>query len=276
MTHMPSPSRRYALRARLSGLFAVLLCVTLLCVTLLGAAAPGYCDETASSKAALSALGLANHHYKAGHFKKAAGLYPEAFGIEAKAAFLFNAARAEMRGFDHPAAKRDFTRYLTLTDATEKGRTRARAHLQEIDAYDAKLAEQRRQVKTQASSATALAVAAARADASRPMDGLTIGLWVGAGALLIGSGSLYGVAAILRAGTNKQEVASTEDKTQHDKEVQTQNSVRNVSVVLLIAGAGVGAWAAMRTRGLTAPKKEASLQVSPWGNGRGLSLVGRF
>ena len=271
MSHMLSSSRRSALRCRLSGIFAVLLCTTLL-----GVAMPAHCEETASSKAALSALGLANHHYKAGHFKKAASLYHEAFGIDAKAAFLFNAARAEMRAFDHAAAKRDFARYLSLKDATEKGRTRARAHLQEMAAYDAKLAEQRRQVKTQASSATAKAVAAARADASRPMDGLTIGLWVGAGALLIGSGSLYGVAAILRSGTNKQDITSMEDKEKHDKEVQTQSSIRNLSVVLLVAGAGVGAWAALRTRGPRTPDTSAAMQVSPWANGRGLSLVGRF
>lgn len=232
--------------------------------------------------AALSAARLATHHYKAGRFKKAARLYHEAYAIAPKAAFLFNAGRAEMRGFAYADAKRDLNAYLKSPQATEKGSQRARMHLAEISAYETKIAAEKRDAEARAKAAAAKA----SADASRPIGALTAGLWVTTGVLLVSSGALYGVATMQRLATNKLLVTSQDDKTRHDREVKNQDNLRNISVLVLLGAAGTGVWAILRTRatrrsaaGLLHMRDRAGrlhVDVSPWSNGKGLSLVGRF
>lgn len=248
------------------------LCLALLCaaVTLTGSEASA--TKTTSANAATSALALANHHYAEGHFKKAAALYHEAFQLNPNAAYLFNAARAEMRAFAHDSASRNFSRYLGLSKATPKGKARARAHIQEIEAYQTRLVEQRKRGKALAANAAAKA----RAKATRPLDTLTMGLWIGAGALLIGSGTIFGVATILRGSTNAQKITEPADITAHNNAVKTQDNWRNVSVLALLGAAGVGTWAYIRTKNLRKPEPIAGARLTPWLDGRGLSLQGRF
>jgi len=99
--------------------------------------APAHANEAA----AMGALKLAKHYYDKGDFKKAAERFREAYGIHPNPAFLFNAARAEQRGFMLDDAERDFKEVLKKSkDKTM--RHRAEVHLQEIAAYRKQLAAQ--------------------------------------------------------------------------------------------------------------------------------------
>ncbi|MCO4760217.1 MAG: hypothetical protein KC502_01855 [Myxococcales bacterium] len=228
---------------------------------------PKPASSAEASKAAMAALSLANHHYKGGRFKKAAKLYHEAYGIDARAAFLFNAARAEMRGFAHVDAKRDFERYMALPTATDKGKQRARLHLSEIEAYQKRMAAA--QAKTVAATASANA-------ARRPLTKMTLGLWIGGGVLVAGSAIFYGVAAGARGQTNEMDIKTEDDKEEHNTRVRSETSLRNMSVLMLVGGAGLGFWGWRRASARRSTPKTASLQVTPWLDGQGFSLVGRF
>ena len=49
------------------------------------------------SKVAMQAIGLAKHYYAQGKFEKAAELFMEAYKLDARVEFMFNAARAYQR-----------------------------------------------------------------------------------------------------------------------------------------------------------------------------------
>jgi hypothetical protein len=102
------------------------------------------------SKAALGALELAKHHYKQGHFAKAATLFIEAYGISPNTAFLYNAGRAQQRAVMLDQAEATFRRYLKeeLEDQVAIGR--ARVHLIEI----AKLRKHIRGIRKQLSGSS--------------------------------------------------------------------------------------------------------------------------
>lgn len=117
------------------------LLVALIICTWAGVALPrdGATQEPQVHDAAMSALNLAKHHYKNGSFAKAAGLFQEAFDIDANPLFLYNAGRAWQRAFKLSRAKATFTTFLDLEakgafegpDHTAAVR-RATMHLQEI------------------------------------------------------------------------------------------------------------------------------------------------
>ncbi len=253
----PRRARRWLSPLALAGA----LCFALACAYVAPARATTPADAP-TSKAAMGALSLANHHYKSGHFKKAASLYHEAYRLEPRGAFLFNAARAEMRAMDHAAAERDFKRYLNLPETSAKGRKRAQTHLDEITAYRADLA------RKQAAAAKKAAAAARPA-----VDGLTIGLWVGAATLVVAGSVSYGAAYAMRRSTNDLDITSEADLETYHEQVENQNNIRNVGAMLAGVGVGVGVWAALRTF-KTKPAEGA--WVAPMFSGHSVGLVGRF
>lgn len=219
----------------------------------------------------MGALRMANLHYQEGRFRKAAELYHDAFKTYPEAAFLFNAARAEMRDFQLDAAERDFRRYLELPGVDAAGQRRAHVHLDEIAAY-------RRDAAAKREAAAAAAAAKIRAS-SRGKDGLTIGLWVGGGSLLVTGAALYGVAYAGRVATNKMEVADAAAKATHDADVSQQATLRNGAVVAALIGAGLCGWAAQRrffTADDAAAPAAASLWLAPSPGGVQLGIGGAF
>ena len=220
----------------------------------------------------MGALRMANLHYQEGRFQKAAELYHDAFKTHPEPAFLFNAARAEMRDFQLDAAERDFRRYLELPGVDEAGQRRANVHLDEIAGY-------RRDAAAKSQASAAAAAVKIRAS-TRGKDGLTTGLCVGGGSLVVTGVALYAVAYAGRVATNKMTVADATDKTKHDADVSRQASLRTGAVVATLLGAGLCGWAAQRrwfagdtpTDGATA----TSLWLVPHADGLQVGLGGSF
>lgn len=129
---------------------------TLFCAIGLGFGAPASGNEGA----AMGALKVAKHYYDKGDFEKAALRFHEAYKIHPNPAFLFNAARAEQRGFKLEAAERDFNEVLRRAK-DPKMLKRTRLHLAEIKAYRERLSGD----AAQANKANA-AAAAAQKDAA--------------------------------------------------------------------------------------------------------------
>jgi tetratricopeptide (TPR) repeat protein len=122
-----------------------------------------------AAEAASGALQLARHHYEKGDYARAAGLFHEAFGIDPVPAYLFNAARAEQRGFLLDEAERDFGRFLGLPGAESAAKARAETHLKEVRETRAQLAATREQDK-KALEARLRAELAARTKAEKALE----------------------------------------------------------------------------------------------------------
>lgn len=243
---------RHVIGGSVRRLLAVVVAFCSLAVLSVGPAVAA--DGDKRREAAMGALRMANLHYQEGRFRKAAELYHDAFNTYPEAAFLFNAARAEMRDFQLDRAERDFRRYLELPGVDASGQRRAQVHLEEIAAY-------RRDAAAKSDAAAAAAAAAMRAN-SRGKDGLSIGLWVGGGSLLVTGAVLYGVAYVGRLATNDMQVADAAAKSTHDADVSRQASLRNGAVVAALVGAGLCGWAAQRR--FFAASDAASTATSLW------------
>ncbi len=91
----------------------------------------------------MQALGLANYYYKSGRFKEAAKLFLEAYAIDPKIEFLFNAARAEQRAVLLKQAKAHFLTCIASKNAPKQVVERARISIKEIENFEAALASAR-------------------------------------------------------------------------------------------------------------------------------------
>jgi tetratricopeptide (TPR) repeat protein len=94
-------------------------------------------------EAAMQALGLAKYYYKSGRFKEAAKLFLEAYAIDPKIEFLFNAARAEQRAVLLKQAKAHFLTCIASKNAPKKVVERAHISIKEIENIEAALASAR-------------------------------------------------------------------------------------------------------------------------------------
>ena len=261
-------SRRSQVLSGAKRLFAYVATLLIVGVALPTAAVAAETDQR--REAAMGALRMANLHYQEGRFRKAAELYHDAFRTYPEAAFLFNAGRAEMRDFQLDEAERDFRRYLELPGVDAAGRRRANVHLDEIAAY-------RRDADAKRDAAAAATAAKMRAN-SRGKDGLTIGLWVGGGSLLVTGAALYGVAYAGRLATNEMKVADADAKATHDADVSQQAKLRNGAVVAALIGAGLCGWAAQRRffAGQDEGPAAASLWLVPRPGGAQIGIGGAF
>ena len=85
------------------------------------------------SEVAMQALGLAKHHYSKGNFKKAAELFIEAYELDPRVEFMFNAARAYQRAILLNRAKTLFNRCLKTRHAPPVVVEKAKIYLREIE-----------------------------------------------------------------------------------------------------------------------------------------------
>jgi tetratricopeptide (TPR) repeat protein len=85
------------------------------------------------STVAMQALGLAKHYYSKGNFEKAAELFMEAYQIDARVEFMFNAARAYQRAIKLDKAKVLFNRCVKTKDAPAVVIEKAKIYLREIE-----------------------------------------------------------------------------------------------------------------------------------------------
>ena len=126
------PARRFV-RLRASAMTLALGFIATCPLGLVGSAhaqpAPGHAPV--AEDAAMAVLKLARHHYQAGEYAKAAGLFHQAWQIDPKPAFLFNAARAEQRAFQHKKAIADFDKLLQLPGLDAEVAKRSRTHRKE-------------------------------------------------------------------------------------------------------------------------------------------------
>ena len=120
----------------------------------------------------MGALEMARHFYKKGDYRKAAGLFHQAYGFDPLPDFLFNAARAEQRAFMFDESERDFHIFLGLKGTNPTAVRRAKTHLKEVKearkhiaAVSQRQAEEAR--RALAAKAEAAQAEAAKADAER-------------------------------------------------------------------------------------------------------------
>ncbi len=239
--------------------------------------------EASKKSAAMAALKVAKHYYDAKQFAKAAERFHEAWGIDPNPAFLFNAARSEMRAFKLDQAEGHFKQYLGLKRIDAEGRRRASVHLDEVAAQRKVMAQQRKAIVVEKQRAVVAeqkaATATKTAKAGKQTDWLTTGLWAGGGALLGTSGLLYLLARAGRSDTNAMEVKSEEQLKEHNGQVQAQNGLRNLAIGAAAVGGGLSVWAFLRSGSSGDSSADAGtkdLHMAPWTDGRGLVFVGRF
>ena len=112
-----------------------------LCVVLVAGDALGR-DKPATAKQAASHLAkVARFYYQQSNYGKAAGRFHDAFKLDKRPEYLFNAARAAQRGAALAEAARDFKACLRLKSNNGVMRRRAQQHLREIERARASLAK---------------------------------------------------------------------------------------------------------------------------------------
>lgn len=104
----------------------------------------GHADDT-RRKAALSLLEVAKFYYQSGKFLKAAKGFHEAYAIDPRPEFLFNAARAEHLGMDLDNAATHYRKCLDLKTRNAKLNKRARLYLTQVESTLAALAKARKE-----------------------------------------------------------------------------------------------------------------------------------
>jgi len=125
-------------------------------------------DESAEG-AAMSALKLARFHYDKGNFDRAAALFLEAYRIDPKPEFIFNAGRAKQRAMKLDDAERHFRKCLTHNNLEATVDRRVRIHLQEVLAVKKALASAKSQAEADLPApATAARVATQPPAAAQP------------------------------------------------------------------------------------------------------------
>ena len=95
-------------------------------------ATQGQLLQAEPSKVAMQALGLAKHYYTQGQFEKAAELFMEAYKLDSRVEFMFNAARAYQRAIKLSKAKELFNRCVKTKDASPVVIQKAKIYLREI------------------------------------------------------------------------------------------------------------------------------------------------
>ena len=95
-------------------------------------ASQGQLLQAEPSKVAMQALGLAKHYYAQGKFEKAAELFMEAYRLDSRVEFMFNAARAYQRAINLTKAKQLFNRCVKAKDTSPVVVQKATIYLREI------------------------------------------------------------------------------------------------------------------------------------------------
>ena len=133
---------------------SLLLITALLLVFPAGAVGQqGQLLQAEPSKVAMQALGLAKHYYSKGQFEKAAELFMEAYQLDARVEFMFNAARAYQRAIKLRRAKALFNRCAKTKDAPAVVVEKANIYLREIENMEKALHQAKHDGEKEASDA---------------------------------------------------------------------------------------------------------------------------
>lgn len=107
--------------------------VALLFVLALTSGSPGPClAESEAADTALSVLAAAKHYYEKADYDRAAELFHEAYRIDPRPEFLFNAARAEHLGMKFEAAETHYVACLALKAASPQVLDRAGRYVEQV------------------------------------------------------------------------------------------------------------------------------------------------
>ena len=241
--------------------------------------------DAAYSKAAMQALSVARFHYKRGEFLQAAALLHNAYRIQPKVEFLFNAARAEHRAMKLNIAKRHFQHCLKLKDVPEKVSRRATMYIKEIETMQAALAKARKEAGARLPPKPAPPVIVKKpAPPPSPAWQKPAG-WagVGLGAVLLGAGTWVWIsyAADQQALNEKTDIKDDAgqvvgiDWQRYEAGQEVLNSRALLRTGLMAGGvvaAAGGAWALLNWRGKA---KKAAWRIGP-GAGRSVVAALRF
>ena len=114
-------------------------------------ASQGQLLQAEPSKVAMQALGLAKHYYTQGQFEKAAELFMEAYKLDSRVEFMFNAARAYQRAIKLSKAKELFNRCFKTKGAPPIVIQKARIYLREIQNMEKALSKAKHEGEKKAS-----------------------------------------------------------------------------------------------------------------------------
>ncbi len=209
--------------------------------------------------------GQAQVHYKAGRFDKAVALYLEAWRLAPAAAVLYNIAHIYDRKLGERSLAIDFyRRYISATDADPEAVQRATKRVQELKVEE----EKARIAMPPPDSGGGANRPRARARRSGT-SGREMGGWVavGAGGLLVVTGSVFGILASDKA----DRFADTDevDRQSLRESGQTQALIADVMLGVGVAAAATGVVLLML------PDSDASaLRVAPIEGGAMLGFGG--
>jgi tetratricopeptide (TPR) repeat protein len=221
------------------------------------------------SKVAMQALGLAKHYYTQGQFEKAAELFMEAYNLDSRIEFMFNAARAYQRAIKLSKAKELFNRCVNTKNANPVVLTKAKIYLREIQNMERALSKAKHEGERKAVKA----IPKPKKKIIIPKSNWkpTVGKWS------LALGSLAGLAGGWLLITSYELSKNADDKAADldigfDEYEDNKNKAERYNIIgwslsgVAVAGAVFGIW------GLTSDDSKVSL--APTGNGA--TLMVRF
>ena len=225
------------------------------------------------SKVAMQAIGLAKHYYAQGKFEKAAELFMEAYKLDARVEFMFNAARAYQRAIKLTKAKELFNRCVKTKGASAVVKQKASIYLREIQNMERALSKAKNEGKKKA-----VKVVVKPKPKPKKKVVLPKGDWKQtSGAISLAGAALAGVAGGWLLITSYELSKNADDKAadldisfddyQQDKDKAEMYNILGWSLSgVAVAGAVFGFW------GLSSSNSKVSL--APTGNGA--TLMVRF
>ena len=167
MTRSKKPLAHARRPARRGATLAALLAVVVPVACAIGVPRPVQAADETRRKAALSLLEVAKFYYQSGKFLKAAKGFHEAYAIDPRPEFLFNAARAEHLGMDLENSAKHYRACVALKTRNSKLNKRSKFYLAQVESTLAALK------KARAEGAKAAKAAAAAHDDVRRSSGST-------------------------------------------------------------------------------------------------------
>ena len=245
----------------------------------------------------------AKAYFTQGLFEEAAMAFMEAFAISRAPDMMYNAARAYQEAKRPEKARALFKTYVGLDGVSDLGRQDAQRRIAVLEEQLAKESGPAEPVSpgegaakdppvqladpvTQSLSGSGAAKAAgggvvlhgpASGRERSDVDALGWSVLAGGGALMAVAGLVYLGAYSTAKDANALEIDSAQDARDYNDAFDKAEQMRNVSVGLVAAGAGLAAWGAWRLWLRPGDRQEKSaFWLAPSLNGQGLAMGGRF
>tara|TARA_R100001594_G_scaffold82297_1_gene116791 strand:+ start:263 stop:1051 length:789 start_codon:yes stop_codon:yes gene_type:complete len=230
------------------------------------------------SKVAMQALGLAKHYYSKGDFEKAAELFMEAYQLDARVEFMFNAARAYQRAIKLKKAKSLFNRCVKAKKAPAVVIEKANIYLREIENMEKALSKAKHDGEKKATDAYVVKKPKPKPKPVKKVKKQPKQEWKStAGTSTLALGAISGTAGVyllinayeLSGAADKDAKAGSIGYKEYDKQkskAETQNMLGWGATALGAVSAGFGIWCLV-----TQPKNVAVVPTP-----RGVSVAVRF